>query len=59
MSPDSNSGGTKENIENFRSVNAALDAARIRHVAYEAPGTAHEFQTWRKSLRGFTQLIFK
>jgi len=51
--------GTKENIENFRKVNGALDAAGIRHVAYEAPGTAHEFQTWRKSLHGFAQLIFK
>jgi enterochelin esterase-like enzyme len=51
--------GTKENIDNFRKVNAALDAAGINHVAYEAPGTAHEFQTWRKSLYGFAQLIFK
>jgi len=51
--------GTKENVENFRKVHAALDAAGIKHVAYEAPGTAHEFQTWRKSLHGFTQLIFK
>jgi len=51
--------GTKENIENFRNVNAALDAAGIKHVAYEAPGTAHEFQTWRKSLHGFAQLIFQ
>lgn len=51
--------GTKENIGNFRNVNAALDAAGIHHVAFEAPGTAHEFQTWRKSLYGFAQLIFK
>ena len=51
--------GTKENIDNFRRVNAALDAAGIHHVAFEAPGTAHEFQTWRKSLYGFAQLIFK
>ena len=26
--------GTRENIENFRNVNAALDAAGIKHVAY-------------------------
>jgi len=51
--------GTKENIDNFRKVNAALDAAGINHVAFEAPGTAHEFQTWRKSLYGFAQLLFK
>ena len=51
--------GTKENIANFRNVQTALDAAGIKHVAYEAPGTAHEFQTWRKSLHGYAQLIFK
>jgi enterochelin esterase family protein len=51
--------GTKENVENFRKVNAALDAAGIKHTAYEAPGTAHEFQTWRKSLHGFAQMIFR
>src|SRR5436190_857267 len=27
--------GTKENIDNFRKVHAALDAAGIKHVAYE------------------------
>ena len=26
---------------------------------YEAPGTAHEFQTWRNSLYGFAQLLFQ
>jgi hypothetical protein len=51
--------GTKENIDKFRKVGAALEAAGIKHVAYEAPGTAHEFQTWRKSLHGFAQLIFQ
>jgi enterochelin esterase family protein len=51
--------GTKENIENFRRVTAAVEGAGIKLVAYEARGTAHEFQTWRKSLHGFAQLIFK
>jgi S-formylglutathione hydrolase FrmB len=51
--------GTKENIDNFRKVGDALDKAGIKHVAFEAPGTAHEFQTWRKSIYGFAQLIFK
>jgi enterochelin esterase-like enzyme len=51
--------GTKENIDNFRKVTGALDAAGIKHVAFEAPGTAHEFQTWRKSIHGFAQLIFQ
>jgi enterochelin esterase family protein len=51
--------GTKENIENFRRVKAAVEGAGVKLVAYEAPGTAHEFQTWRKSLHGFAQMIFK
>jgi hypothetical protein len=28
-------------------------------VYYEAPGTAHEFETWRKSLHGFAPLLFQ
>jgi enterochelin esterase family protein len=37
----------------------ALEKAGIKHVYYESPGTAHEWQTWRRSLRQFTSLIFK
>ena len=37
----------------------ALATAGIRHVYYESPGTAHEWQTWRRSLRQFAGLIFK
>lgn len=37
----------------------ALETAGIRHVYYESPGTAHEWQTWRRSLRQFAGLIFK
>lgn len=37
----------------------ALEKAGIRHVYYESPGTAHEWQTWRRSLRQFASLIFK
>ena len=37
----------------------ALDAAGIRHVFYESPGTAHEWQTWRRSLREFAPLLFR
>ena len=51
--------GTKENIDRFRQLCEGLKQAGINHVAYEAPGTAHEFQTWRKSLHGFAQLLFK
>jgi enterochelin esterase family protein len=51
--------GTQEYVENFRKVKAAVEGAGIKLVAYEAPGTAHEFQTWRKSLHGFAQIVFK
>ena len=51
--------GTKENIDRFRQTCEGLKQAGIQHVAYEAPGTAHEFQTWRKSLHGFAQLLFQ
>jgi len=37
----------------------ALKQAGINSVFYVSPDTAHEFQTWRKSLYGFAQLLFK
>ncbi len=51
--------GSKEGARSGRSVHEELDKAGIRNVYYEAPGTAHEFQTWRKSLYGFAQLLFR
>jgi enterochelin esterase-like enzyme len=51
--------GSKEGPQTGRSIHEALDKAGIKNVYFEAPGTAHEFQTWRKSLYGFAQLLFK
>ena len=51
--------GSKEGAGTGRSIHEQLEKAGVKHVYYEAPGTAHEFQTWRKSLHGFTQLLFK
>jgi enterochelin esterase-like enzyme len=51
--------GSKEGARAGRDTRDALETANVKHVYYEAPGTAHEFQTWRKSLYGFAQLIFK
>lgn len=54
--------GTKEpdpfpgSVGAFRNM---LDRQGIRHVYYESPATAHEWQTWRRSLHQFAQLIFK
>lgn len=43
-------------VKNYR---AALEQAGIKVGFYESPGTAHEWQTWRRSLREFTPLLFK
>ena len=51
--------GSKEGGNSGRDIHTALDKAGIKNVYYEAPGTAHEFQTWRKSLYNFTQLLFQ
>jgi len=51
--------GSKEGPNTGRTIHESLDKAGINNVYYEAPGTAHEFQTWRKSLYGFTQLLFQ
>jgi enterochelin esterase-like enzyme len=52
--------GSKERPGSGRTPAEQMKSAGIRNVTYfEAPGTAHEFQTWRKSLHEFAQLIFK
>lgn len=51
--------GSKEGPNSGRAIHETLDKAGINNVYYEAPGTAHEFQTWRKSLYGFAQLLFQ
>ena len=51
--------GSKEGPGSGRAIHETLEKAGVKHVYYEAPGTAHEFQTWRKSLLGYAQLIFK
>ena len=37
----------------------ALKAIGINSVLYVSPGTAHEFLTWRRSLREFAPLLFR
>ena len=43
-------------VKNYR---AALEQAGIKAGFHESPGTAHEWQTWRRSLREFAPLLFK
>jgi enterochelin esterase-like enzyme len=51
--------GSKENPGNIKSNHEALNSIGIKNTAYISPDTAHEFQTWRRSLREFAPLLFK
>jgi enterochelin esterase-like enzyme len=37
----------------------SLNGAQIQHVFYESPGTAHEWQTWRRDLKDFAPRLFQ
>jgi enterochelin esterase family protein len=51
--------GTAENLAATRKLDKSLTDAHINHVYYESPGTAHEWQTWRRSLYRFVPLLFQ
>jgi enterochelin esterase-like enzyme len=54
--------GTAEGERFYNSVKSyrdALEKAGIKTVFYESPGTAHEWQTWRRSLREFAPQLFQ
>jgi enterochelin esterase-like enzyme len=52
--------GSKENGVAAAKANVeALKQAGINSVYYESPGTAHEWQSWRRSLKEFAPLLFK
>ncbi len=51
--------GSTENAAPVRTFHQALDAAGVNNYYYESPGTAHEWQTWRRSLYCFAPLLFK
>jgi enterochelin esterase-like enzyme len=42
-----------------RTFHESLDKAGIKTVYYESPGTAHEWQTWRRDLNEFAPLLFR
>ncbi len=42
-----------------RAFHEALEKAGVKHVYYESPNTAHEWQTWRRSLYQFAPLLFQ
>ncbi len=50
--------GSKERPESVKSATEALKAAGFNAVSYISEGTAHEFQTWRRSLYQLAPLLF-
>lgn len=50
--------GSRENGAAGKSNVEALQQAGIKSVFYESPSTAHEWQTWRRSLYQFAPLLF-
>jgi hypothetical protein len=42
-----------------RANHEALKAGGINSVFYVSPATAHEFLSWRRSLREFAPLLFR
>jgi len=51
--------GSRERPENVRANHEQLKAAGINSVFYVSPNTAHEWQTWRRSLHEFAPLLFR
>jgi hypothetical protein len=52
--------GSVENADALRAHQQQLAAAGITNsVVYISPGTAHEWQTWRRSLYAFAPLLFR
>ena len=52
--------GSMENADGLRAHQQQLAAAGITNsYVYISPGTAHEWQTWRRSLYAFAPLLFR
>ncbi len=51
--------GSKENPEGISKSTEALRGAGFNAVGYVSEGTAHEFLTWRRSLREMAPLLFR
>lgn len=51
--------GSKESPDGVKSAAVALNEAGIKAVSYVSENTAHEFQTWRRSLHEMAPLLFQ
>jgi enterochelin esterase family protein len=45
--------------DGIEKLHKSLLEAQIEHVYYESPGTAHEWQTWRRDLKDFAPRLFQ
>jgi len=52
-------GSRERGSEGVKAAADALNQAGIKSASYVSPLTAHEFQSWRRSLREYAQLLFK
>ena len=53
--------GTEElpNYEKTQTIIGQMNKAGIKYIYYESPGTAHEWQTWRRDLYKFAPMLFR
>ena len=51
--------GSRENPDGVKKSIEDMKAAGFNAVSYVSENTAHEFQTWRRSLKELAQLLFK
>lgn len=52
-------GSREKGSDGVKAASDALNQAGIKSVSYVSPLTAHEWQSWRRSLREFALLLFK
>ena len=52
-------GSRERGADSVKAAAEALQAAGIKSAAYISPNTAHEWQSWRRSLYHFAQLLFQ
>jgi enterochelin esterase-like enzyme len=52
-------GSRERGSESVKNAADALNKAGIKGASYVSPLTAHEFQSWRRSLREFSMLLFQ
>jgi hypothetical protein len=51
-------GSRERGVDGLKAAEDALNEAGIKSVSYVSPLTAHEWQSWRRSLRELAPLLF-